>query len=65
LGGLAEDTGKVGRLLAIWNVAAARDLAWTFSSYLQNIPQAAWPVALTVQDKITGVAGRGLLLPLQ
>jgi len=65
LGGLAEDTGKVGQLLAIWDVAAARDLAWTFSSYLQNIPQAAWPTALTVQDKITGVAGRGLLLPLQ
>ena len=65
LGGLAEDTGKVGRLLAIWNVAAARDLAWTFASYLQNIPQAAWPAALTVQDKITGVAGRGLLLQLQ
>lgn len=65
LGGLAEDTGKVGRLLAIWDVAAARDLAWTFAGCLQNIPQAAWPAALTVQDKITGVAGRGLLLPLQ
>jgi hypothetical protein len=65
LGGLAEDTGKVGQLLAIWNVAAARDVAWTFSSYLQNIPRTAWPVALMVQDKITGVAGRGLLLPLR
>jgi hypothetical protein len=65
LGGLAEDTGKVGQLLAIWDVAAARDVAWTFSSYLQSIPQAAWPAALTVQDKITGVAGRGLLLPLK
>jgi hypothetical protein len=65
LGGLAEDTGKVGQLLAIWNVAAARDLAWTFSSYLQNIPPTTWPAALTVQDKITGVAGRGLLLPLR
>jgi hypothetical protein len=65
LGGLAEDTGKVGRLLAIWDVAAARDVAWAFSSYLQSIPQTAWPAALTVQDKITGVAGRGLLLPLR
>jgi len=27
LGELAQDTGKVGRLLAIWNVSAARDLA--------------------------------------
>lgn len=65
LGGLAEDTGKVGRLLAIWDVAAARDVAWTFASCLQNSPQATWPAALMVQDKITGVAGRGLLLPLQ
>lgn len=65
LGGLAEDAGRVGQLLAIWDVAAARDAAWTFSSFLQNIPQDAWPAALTVQDKITGVAGRGLLLPLQ
>jgi len=65
LGGLAEDTGKVGRLLAIWSVAAARDAAWTFAGFLRNLPSAAQPEALTVQDKLTGLAGRGLLLPLQ
>ncbi len=65
LGGLAQDTGKVGRLLAIWNVAAARDLAWTFAAYLGGLPQAARPAALMVQDKLIGLAGRGLLLPLQ
>jgi hypothetical protein len=65
LGGLAEDTGKVGQLLAIWDVAAARDVAWTFAGYLQDLPEAARPAALLVQDKLTGLAGRGLLLPLQ
>jgi len=65
LGGLAEDTGKVGRLLAIWSVAAARDAAWTFAGFLRNLPSAAEPDALAVQDKLTGLAGRGLLLPLQ
>ena len=65
LGGLAEDTGKVGRLLAIWNVAAARDAAWSFAAYLRNVPQTARPAALMFQDKLTGLAGRGLLLPLQ
>ena len=65
LGGVAEDTGKVGRLLAIWNVAAARDAAWTFAAYLRNLPQAAQPDALIVQDKLIGLAGRGLLLPLR
>lgn len=65
LGGLAQDTGKIGRLLAIWDVAAARDGAWTFASYLRNLPEVARPSALTLQDKLTGLAGRGLLLPLQ
>lgn len=65
LGGLAEDTGKVGRLLAIWSVAAARDAAWTFAGFLRSLPPEAEPDALIVQDKLTGLAGRGLLLPLQ
>ena len=31
LGVLAQDTGKVGRLLAFWDICRARDLAWDFS----------------------------------
>lgn len=65
LGGLAEDTGKVGLLLGIWNVAAAREAAWSFATCLQSLPQAAWPATLMLPDKLTGLAGRGLLLPLQ
>jgi hypothetical protein len=65
LGEAAQDTGKIGRLLAIWDVAVARDAAWTFADYLRGLPVAARPLALTIQDKATGLAGRGLLLPLR
>jgi hypothetical protein len=30
LGMLAQDTGKIGRLLAFWDICAARGLAWDF-----------------------------------
>jgi hypothetical protein len=62
-GELAQDTGKVGRLLAIWNVRAARDLAWGFSDHLRDLAGVSRDVALESQDKLTGVLGRSLLLP--
>jgi hypothetical protein len=65
LGQAAQDTGKIGQLLAIWNVSVARDGAWDFANYLRALPAAVQPVALKVQDKATGLAGRGLLLPLR
>jgi len=37
LGQLAQDTGKIGRLLAFWNVCKARDLAWDFSGHLRGM----------------------------
>jgi Family of unknown function (DUF5995) len=61
LGLVAESTGKIGQLLAIWNVRAARDLAWDFSGHLHSLPVIARNVALTMQDKITGALGRSLL----
>jgi hypothetical protein len=64
LGELAEDTGNVGKLLAIWNVRVARDLAWDFADHLGSLSGLARTVALTVQDKLTGALGRSLLLPL-
>ena len=64
LGVLAEDTGKIGRLLAIWSVRAARDSAWDFADHLRILNGAARQVALTIQDKITGALGRSLLLPM-
>lgn len=64
LGEAAEDTGKIGRLLAIWDVAAARDLAWDFAGHLRSLAGLAREAALDAQDKLTGALGRSLLLPL-
>jgi hypothetical protein len=62
LGELAQDTGKIGSLLAIWNVRAARDLAWDFADHLRCLTGVARDSALTAQDQITGALGRSLLL---
>lgn len=62
VGELAQDTGKIGRLLAIWNVRAARDLAWNFADHLRGLEGVSRDLALEAQDKLTGVIGRALLL---
>jgi hypothetical protein len=62
-GQLAQDTGKIGQLLAIWNIRAARDLAWDFSNHLRSLDGVARVAALQAQDQLTGVIGRSLLLP--
>jgi hypothetical protein len=64
VGELAQDTGKVGQLLAIWNVRAARDLAWGFADHLRTLGGVSRGLALDAQDKLTGVIGRSLLLPV-
>ncbi|HWB17475.1 MAG TPA: DUF5995 family protein [Vicinamibacterales bacterium] len=62
LGQIAQDTGRIGRLLAIWNVRAARDLAWDEADRTHALPAPARLAALAAQDQITGVLGRSLLL---
>jgi len=62
LGELAQDAGKIGRFLAIWNVRAARNLAWGFADHLRLLTGIARDVALATQDQLTGVLGRSLLL---
>ena len=67
LGEIAQDSGKIGQMLAIWNVRKARDTSWDNSNvleHLENVPllQRKFVTAL---DKVTGLAGRGLLLPLR
>lgn len=64
VGEIAQDTGKIGRLLAIWNVRVARDLAWDFADHLRNLQGIGRQIAMMAQDKITGALGRGLLLPI-
>jgi len=61
LGVLAQDTGKVGRLLAFWDMCRARDLAWDFANHLRGLDGVARDVALNTQDGMTGVIGRAIL----
>ena len=61
LGVIAQDSGKVGRLLAFWNICRARDLAWDFADHLQTLPEFARPFALDAQDALTGALGRAIL----
>ena len=61
LGELAEDTGKVGRLLAAFDIRAARAVAWDFACQLRDLPSVARDAALAAQDVTTGAVGRTLL----
>ena len=61
LGEIAEDTGKVGRLLSSFNIYAARDAAWDFAWQLRDLPGLARDAALVAQDVATGALGRTLL----
>jgi hypothetical protein len=62
LGRLAEKTGKIGRILAMWNVKAAREFAWDFGSHLRDLHAIKRLAAVTIQDRLTGALGRSLLL---
>jgi hypothetical protein len=61
LGQLAQDTGKIGRLLAFWDVCKARDLAWDFADHLRGLNTLTRPVAMNAQDQVTGALGRAIL----
>jgi hypothetical protein len=61
LGVLAEDTGKIGRVLAFWDICKARDLAWGFADHLRVLPGPARDAALDAQDAVTGALGRAIL----
>jgi hypothetical protein len=61
LGQLAQDTGKLGRILAFWNICRARDLAWEFADHLRGLDDEARQVALVMQDQMTGALGRAIL----
>jgi Family of unknown function (DUF5995) len=61
LGVLAQDTGKIGRLLAFWDICQARVLAWDFANQLRGLPGVARDAALSAQDGLTGVIGRAIL----
>jgi Family of unknown function (DUF5995) len=62
LGQLAQDTGKIGRLLAFWDICKARDLAWNFADHLRGLNGLARQAGLDAQDQVTGVLGRAILV---
>ena len=62
LGELAEDTGKIGRILAFWDICRARDLAWGFADHLRGLDGLTRQIALDSQGQITGALGRAILL---
>ncbi len=62
LGQAAQDSGKIGRLLAFWDICKARDLAWSFADHLRGLDPLAQTAALAVQDQITGALGRAILV---
>jgi Family of unknown function (DUF5995) len=61
LGELAQDTGKIGRILAFWDICRARDLAWQFADHLRGLDKITAQVALAAQDQLTGALGRAIL----
>lgn len=64
LGEIAQDSGKIGRLLALWSVRKARDNGWNNAVVLKNIENV--PLIrksfLASLDRMTGALGRTLLL---
>jgi len=62
LGQLAQDTGKIGRLLAFWNIVKARNLAWDFGDHLRQVSAIQRQLGLSAQDQITGALGRAILV---
>jgi hypothetical protein len=61
LGQLAQDTGKIGRILAFWNICSARDLAWDFADHLRSMNVVAKEAGMLAQDQMTGALGRAIL----
>jgi len=62
LGVIAQDTGKIGRLLAFWNICKAREVAWDFANHLRILPGIGRDAALCAQDAMTGALGRAIVL---
>lgn len=65
-GEVAQDLNVVGRVISNWNVVIARDTAWTNGELLwqvRDLPSARDSL-MSVIDRLTGFAGRGLLVPV-
>lgn len=67
IGEVAHDMGRLDDVIAMWNVRKARDAAWINGEVLwklrTNPPLDADYLAML--DRMTGFAGRGLLIPTE
>jgi hypothetical protein len=67
IGEVSRDLGRLDDVLAMWEVRKARDAAWTNAEVLWALrphPQVASDY-VAVLDRMTGFAGRGLLIPTE
>jgi hypothetical protein len=62
VGEIVQSTGKLGKLMTLWNVRVARDLAWDFADNIRDLNGGHRQFALSTQDQLTGAIGRSLLL---
>ena len=67
IGQMAHDLGRLGDVIAMWNVRKARDAAWVNGEVLWSLRDqpglsADYSAAL---DRMAGFAGRGLLIPTE
>lgn len=67
IGEVAKDLGRLDDIVAMWSVRNARDAAWTNGEILwvqRSLPELSAQF-LTTLDRMTGFAGRGLLIPTE
>jgi Family of unknown function (DUF5995) len=67
IGEVAHDLGRLDDVIAMWNVRKARDAAWISGEILWSLRGRRELSAdyLAALDRMTGFAGRGLLIPTQ
>jgi len=67
IGRMAHDLGRLGDVIAMWNVRKARDAAWVNAEVLWELrdrPELSADYLATL-DRMAGFAGRGLLIPTE
>jgi len=67
IGDVAHDLGRLGDVIAMWNVRKARDAAWVNGEVLWSLrdqPELSADYVAAL-DRMTGFAGRGLLIPTE
>lgn len=67
IGEVARDMGRLDDVIAMWNVRKARDAAWINGEVLWTLRSSPHLGAdyLGALDRMTGFAGRGLLIPTE